>query len=287
MVGVEVGPTRVELDRHTGTMVGLSHGPSDLLVAGPRLSLWRAATQNDGMKVGPMSQVQGVRRRWDRWGLAALEPEFVASSTREGDGCFVFEGRHQYCGAEVDQVIDHRERYEIDASGWVTVDEWVSVPAAFPDLARVGVVLDLAPDLEHLTWFGPGPWETYPDRRLAPVGRWRSTVADQEVPYAVPQEHGGHVDPRWLTLTAGRGPGILVRFDGDPRRSFRASHSTDADLYAARTPNELVHRPEVTLHLDAAVRGLGTASCGPDTLEPHLVRPGSWRWRWSFRTVAR
>jgi beta-galactosidase len=283
-VNVSVGPTRLALDRHQGALVGLAHGDTDLLVSGPALSLWRAATQNDGMKVGPMSKVQGVRRRWTRWGLDHLDPEFVASSTREGDGCLVFEGRHQYSAAETGHLVDHRQRYSIRTTGWVTVDEWVTVPPVFDDLARVGVVLTLSPELDQLSWFGPGPWETYPDRRLAPVGRWRSTVADQEVPYAVPQEHGGHVATRWVRLAPRRGPGLLVRFDGDPRRSFRASHATDAGLYAATTPNELVRHDTVTLHLDAAVRGLGTGSCGPDTLEPYLVRPGAWSWRWSFRT---
>lgn len=284
IVTVEVGPTRLALDRHRGALAGLAHGDTELLVAGPGLALWRAATQNDGMKVGPMSKVQGVRRRWLRWGLDRLEPEFVASSTRERAGGLVFEARHQYSAAEHGHPIDHRQRYSIDDTGWITVDEWVTVPSVFDDLARVGVVLTLAPELEQLTWLGPGPWETYPDRRLAPVGRWRSTVVDQEVPYAVPQEHGGHVAPRWVRLAPPGGPGLLVRFDGDPRRSFRASHSTDAGLYAARTPNEVVRHDTITLHLDAAVRGVGTGSCGPDTLEHYLVRPGAWSWRWSFRT---
>ncbi len=58
-----------------------------------------------------------------------------------------------------------------------------------------------------------------------------------------------------------------------------------ADLTGATHHEELVRRPEAIVHLDAAHRGLGTASCGPDTLPQYLVRPGVHRWAWSIRTI--
>jgi beta-galactosidase len=33
---------------------------------------------------------------------------------------------------------------------------------------------------------------------------------------------------------------------------------------------------------DVAHRGLGTASCGPDTLPRYLVGPGTYEWSWSL-----
>ncbi len=45
---------------------------------------------------------------------------------------------------------------------------------------------------------------------------------------------------------------------------------------------DLPTRPETFVHVDAAHRGLGTASCGPDTLTRYLVRPGRHRWRWTL-----
>jgi beta-galactosidase len=44
-------------------------------------------------------------------------------------------------------------------------------------------------------------------------------------------------------------------------------------------------RPYVTVHLDAAHRGVGTASCGPDTLSAYRVGPGTHRWSWTLREV--
>ena len=64
---------------------------------------------------------------------------------------------------------------------------------------------------------------------------------------------------------------------------FGASHFTAADLTTAKHTNELEPRAEVLLSLDHAQRGLGTASCGPDTgVQYRLLEP-----RYSFDYVLR
>jgi beta-galactosidase len=57
---------------------------------------------------------------------------------------------------------------------------------------------------------------------------------------------------------------------------------TADDLDRATHHEELVPRATAVVHLDAAHRGLGTASCGPDTLPQYLVRPGTHRWAWAL-----
>ena len=144
------------------------------------------------------------------------------------------------------------------------------------DLPRIGVQMTLAPGLEQLTWYGRGPWENYSDRKAASmVGIYESTVADQYVPYIVPQEHGHKTDVRWLRLTNAAGRGLEVR--GEPTIEFSASHLTDQDFWSARHTSDVEPRPEVILNLDAAQRGLGTASCGPDTLEQYLLKERVYR----------
>jgi beta-galactosidase len=64
-----------------------------------------------------------------------------------------------------------------------------------------------------------------------------------------------------------------------------ASHHRAPDVAAATHAEELVPRPEVIVHIDAAHRGLGTASCGPDTTEPYLLGPGTYRWEWTLQAV--
>jgi beta-galactosidase len=105
------------------------------------------------------------------------------------------------------------------------------------------------------------------------VAHYRSTVTDQYVPYILPQEHGNKCDVRWLALHDGQGQG--VHFAAQSRLlEASASHYTAADLYAARHTTDLTPRPEVHVNLDYAQRGLGTASCGPDTLPQYRIKSG-------------
>ena len=61
------------------------------------------------------------------------------------------------------------------------------------------------------------------------------------------------------------------------------SHFSDDDLWRARDLTELVPRAETIVHVDAADRGLGTLSCGPDVLPQYRIAPGDSPWRWRLR----
>jgi beta-galactosidase len=170
------------------------------------------------------------------------------------------------------------------AGGAVRVEESVTIPDELTDLARVGTVLEMVSGVETLEWFGSGPHETYPDRKRGGlISRWRSTIADQYVPYIRPQENGGHAAVRWLELTGADGRGLRLAMDRPSQVS--ATHFRAADLAMATHDVELSARPETIVHLDAAHRGLGTASCGPDTLPEYLVGPGTYRWVWTIQPV--
>jgi beta-galactosidase len=170
------------------------------------------------------------------------------------------------------------------AGGAIRIDEVAEIPDTLPDLARVGTVLEVAAGLDKVEWFGRGPHETYPDRRRAGrVGRWRSTLDDLHVPYVRPQESGGRANVRWISLVDATGRGLRITLDMP--RQVSASRFRAEDLAAATHHGELVPRPAAVVHLDAAHRGLGTASCGPDTLPEYLVGPGTYRWAWLLEHV--
>ena len=136
--------------------------------------------------------------------------------------------------------------------------------------------MTLPPGFDKLTWFGRGPHETYCDRNTgAPIGRYSGKVRDQYVPYILPQENGNKTDTRWLVLENDAGSGLLV--SAMNVMEFSASHFTADDLYKAQHTFELAERDEVFLTLDLKQRGLGTGACGPDTLDPYRITPGTYR----------
>jgi beta-galactosidase len=243
----------------------------ELRAAPPRLSLWRAPTDND--------RILGLAALWRTWGVDRLS-RTLKEIRREADGVVV--------SAEVKTAsgiaVAHEQRFKALDGGAVLVRETVRIPDELADLARVGIEFETVAGLEQVEWFGRGPVETYPDRRRAgAVGRWRSTVTDLYVPYVRPQESGGRADVRWLELSDGRGRGL--RLELDVPRQVSATHFRAEDLATATHDVELVARAGATIHLDAAHRGLGTASCGPDTLPEYLVGPGTYEWFWTISAL--
>ena len=238
------------------------------------ISLWRAPTDND--------RIGGMAAAWTTAGLDRLERRLLGVDRRR-DGRVVVKSEHR-TGAG--QVIGHVQRISPLTGDGVRVEEEVTIPRGLTDLARVGTVLETVAGLEHLTWYGTGPHETYPDRKSSGlVGRWSDTVTDHIVPYVRPQETGGRADTRWLALDDGHGRGL--RIDLDERHQVSVSHYRAEDLATATHDVELVARPETIVHLDAAHRGVGTASCGPDTLPAYLVGPGTYRWSWTLMPFAK
>lgn len=282
-IDLQVGVHRFLLDRSAGNL-RVTHGDLELVTRGPALCLWRAPTDNDGVKQGWMSEFHGVRPRWLAWGLDRLEPGAVvvrARTLRDGRVRLVVERRY---AAASRARIEHRQTITVDGRGAARFDEEIRVPRAFDDLPRVGLRLVADPSLRALTWLGRGPHESYADRHVgARHGRFSMDVAETYVPYVVPQEHGSHFETRWLALSSESGPALWISAV-DPF-SFSASHFAAEDLTAARNTAELRERDEVHVHVDAALRGLGTASCGPDTLPAYRVPGGkhvfSW-WLWPF-----
>lgn len=241
-----------------------------LLAAAPRLALWRAPTDND--RIGRMAD------RWHEQGLDALT-RTVVSVAREGAGSRVV--ADVVTGAGV--VVRHTQEVVPLDGGGLLVTETAVVPDELTDLPRVGTVLEVVPGLDRVDWFGRGPWESYPDRAAAgAVGVHGADVDDWFTPYLRPQESGGRAAVRWFTLSDGGPRALAVHLDEPRQVSVTRYRATD--LAAATHHAALVPRAEAVVHLDAAHRGLGTASCGPDTLPQYLVGPGTYRWSYALTT---
>jgi beta-galactosidase len=286
--GHEVGWVQLPLDVPADRSTGARHrdaqggaGPAideaghlthPLLATSPMLALWRAPTDND--------RIGGMATRWDAWGLTSLAPSLVSVDRADGAVTVTWD-----VGTGSGAVVRHQQTFRAIPGGGLLVDESATIPAALTDLARVGTVVEAMPGLDTVTWFGRGPHETYPDRkRGGRVGGWRSTLAEQYVPYVRPQENGGHADVRWLELADHTGRGFRLTMD-EPRQ-VSATPFRAAELAAATHDVELTPGDRAVIHLDAAHRGLGTASCGPDTLDRYLVGPGPYHWSWSLEPLA-
>jgi beta-galactosidase len=241
-------------------------------------TVFRALTDNDAIQVGWMRDWSLRLAAWEAQGIDACRWEpGPLRRRRQGDAVLLASSGVLRPAGDGPPIKVGTRLVEDLPDGWNHLSVTIGVPAALDDVPRVGITAELPGSFEDLEWFGDGPHESYADRRASvTVGRWRSTVTDQYVPYAFPQEHGHHTGLRWLALRDGRRAGLLVVADG--HLGFAARHHGDAELYAATHAADLSSDAALThLYLDAAQRGLGTGSCGPDTLARYRVRPGRHR----------
>jgi beta-galactosidase len=274
------GRVHVDFDTDQGLLTGVMLDGERLLTTPPLLSCWRAPTDNDGLKLFP-DQERKPLGQWRSAGLEHLTRTIERVRTKDSNEGRTTTVRALYLTADPDVRIRQNTTYATSLSGAITITEDIRVPKQLVDLPRLGIAFEVPPALEQLGWFGRGPHETYPDRkRGAAIARYDSTVTDEYVPYIVPQEHGGHSDARWFALHDGH-RGIFI--GGSEPFHFSASHYTDDDLTTATHDVDLVSRPEVFVHVDLAHRGLGTLSCGPDTLAQYRVGPGRYRFTWTLR----
>ncbi len=255
---------RVSVDRRVGRVTGWRVDGDRLVDTGPEPTLWRAPTDNDA---------GAAQARWAEWGLDRVERAIDdVTATAGNDGTVAIEIR-DWLVAPASKKISHSQRIVVHTDGVLDIEDSFDVEAELDDLPRLGVTLALPPGFERLSWFGRGPHESYCDRWVgAPVGRWESTVDEQYVPYVRPQEHGNKTDLRWLACRREDGVGVLASAIG--LVEGKASHYRDATLTEARHTVDLVRDDVVHLALDVRQRGLGGASCGPDTLADYRVPTG-------------
>lgn len=238
-------------------------------VLAPVLSLWRAPTDND--------RIGHIATKWNRWGLRNLErSDCVVSQTSKR----VIITNIWLTSAGIE--LKHAQTITPVANGF-RVKESVTLPKSLVDVARVGTNFELRGELSDLTWFGSGPHETYPDRKIARIDRYISTVAEQYTPYVRPQENGGHHGVRWFELTNAIGKGLRIQLTKPLQVSVTPNRAID--LADATHDVEIKACGNTVVHIDTAHRGVGTAACGPDTLPQYLIKSGLHTWEWVVTTI--
>jgi beta-galactosidase len=256
-----------------GSLVRLAGRP----VAGPRLALFRAPTDNDEgtSGAGPSSAAL-----WRREGLDRLTTRLVAVS-RSGSGDALRTVTRVAAANSARSVTVETTwtsdgdaldlRVEIlPSAGWTTVWPRIGIHFAFPD--------GDAP-IDGAEWFGRGPLESYPDSmRAALVGEYAAGIGDLSVSYARPQETGHRSDLRTLTLTSA-GDAVL-RIEALPevngrRPGFTLSRHTPEEIAGAAHPHELPASRTSHLIIDAAQHGLGSRACGPDVWPDFALSPSA------------
>ncbi|MCK5853269.1 DUF4981 domain-containing protein, partial [bacterium] len=233
-------------------------------INGPMLNIYRAPVDND----------VHINKKWLEFKLNDLKREVLSLkiSSRENNSVIV-KSLIKYSG-KTNSYFEQEIIWHVLDDGDIIVINKITPHGAFPDLPRIGVRMFLPDKLNHVSWFGRGPYENYSDRKLsADISLYNNSVNNLFVPYAKPQANGNHEDTRWVCFTDNKKNGLMITASN--LFSFSALHYTDNELDSVRHPCELIKRNDIVLCLDYRQAGLGGASCGPYTLEKYRVKPQS------------
>lgn len=288
--------------------------PLTQLVAAARPQLFRALTENECIKarlntIGTPSESHyfhcGATLDWLHADLLHLQEKDGALFTGSG-------ATSEFAQKKLGSFCKHVTPFAApDGTPGVCLEVQFELTDVVSEYPRVGITLPVSAAFSQTSWYGYGPQECYSDRLDgAALGSYSLPTAHMGTDYIVPQENGNRCGVRHLTLRARDGRTLHIA--GDAPFNFSILRFTTEDLWQARHTCELTDTTLgamagiagtagkcgcdtasatasatalasdatggfYTLNLDSAMRGIGTASCGDDTLPQDRVYPGTYR----------
>jgi beta-galactosidase len=162
--------------------------------------------------------------------------------------------------------------YQFYDDGTVKIHNHLSPQGRLPEmLPRIGFTTQVANDFDHITWYGRGPEENYPDRKTGyQVGVWSKTVAEMYEPYLMPQDYGLRTDNRYVQLRDGDGHGVQIGMN--EHFNFNAYPFTTDNLTKSQFTYQLQPQKDCyTLNIDYATTGVGCTCVY--VLDEYRVKP--------------
>lgn len=259
-----------------GVLVSYAIDGKETLVQGPGLNVFRAFVDNDSW----------FQRDFWMSGLGTISTRLIRLSDGEGRVDAEFE-----CLGWKGTGFRHRIGFVALPDGGLRLENDIEPIGDLPPLPRIGLQLRTVGDLETFTWFGRGPHESYPDRKMAAdVGLYSGTVDEQWQEFVRWQENGNKEEVRWAALTGVDGRGLLFIAEGplsvgvsryDPRDVDDSRHENGERRMFSPMPR----LNETVVSLDYRHMGLGGASCGPRPLEKYILRAHPVQWSVVLRPV--
>lgn len=204
--------------RERNQLVSIKVGGEELLQGPMRFNFWRALTDNDrGTRAGS---------RLGCWRDAGDTPGIYNNTKWSIENYKILDGGKKVVvvsGATVCTQPECKGQvvYTITSKG-MEVDMQFFPNDALPEIPEVGLLFELPPDFENLTYLGAGPEENYIDRcNATQIGLYNTTVTDLYTDYLKPQECGNRTGVRYATLVGQKKVFSLV---AEPVMELNVSH---------------------------------------------------------------
>lgn len=244
-----------------GGIVSLCYDGTEYIPRTPKLSYWRALTDND----------RGAKLGYDcsQWMTAGLFQKLsdVIVQERKDELCIVFE----YI-LPVNPQTKSYVSYTVTGNGKIHVHALYKGAEGLPVLPAFGMDIKLKERYHNVKYYGYGPEENYIDRMEgARLGVYRGKAQENMSGYLFPQECGNHVGTRWVEVTDDEERGLRFEYDGVPFESSVLPFS-EYELEAATHLEELPIPHYTWVRILAAQMGVGgDDSWGAPVHEEYLL----------------
>ncbi|MCL4112533.1 UNVERIFIED_CONTAM: hypothetical protein GTU68_063930 [Idotea baltica] len=249
---------QVEFDVLTGTLDSWLVKGVEQLTSGLKDNFYRAPLDNDigvseANRVDPNSWIA----RWQTMGLDSLTPECIEFShfTQQNSVSVT---------ARIAHLVEGQVRlltcwqYQLYADGEVKLDVDVQAARGLPSLPRVGLTFALKNLPDGVSWFGRGPHENYPDRKMsAHVGLHQQSINQMHTPYIFPSDSGLRCDVREAKIGG---------FELKGNFHFSVSRFGQQQLQQAKHTCDLVEQEQLFVNIDGFHMGVG----GDDSWTPSV-----------------
>ncbi|MCQ2983101.1 MAG: DUF4981 domain-containing protein, partial [Treponemataceae bacterium] len=248
------------------------------------LQLFRCPTENDQQKTMMPVTNDWTDRIGKKWVQAALD-----TATVDADGTIVTGSKKiGTCTSAWTTSTTPDGRTIADLHTVISLESGSEQLTEYP---RIGFTTRIPATLAKARWYGKGEHESYSDRcDGSALGLYTKDLHDMEQTYVVPQENGNRYGVRYVELLDAAGVPAL-RIEADGAFEFSIHHHEVENLWKSAHINELNDTTKTSdtnkagyyiLNIDIAQRGVGTATCGPDTLEQYRIRPGVYQRTFRF-----
>ncbi|PMH00093.1 beta-galactosidase [Vibrio lentus] len=249
---------QVEFDVLTGTLDSWLVNGVEQLTSGLKDNFYRAPLDNDigvseANRVDPNSWIA----RWQAMGLDSLTPECIEFS-------HFIQQNSVSVTARIAHLVEGQVRlltcwqYQLYADGEVKLDVDVQAARGLPSLPRVGLTFASKNLPDGVSWFGRGPHENYPDRKMsAHVGLHQQSINQMHTPYIFPSDSGLRCDVREAKIG---------EFELKGNFHFSVSRFGQQQLQQAKHTCDLVEQEQLFVYIDGFHMGVG----GDDSWTPSV-----------------
>ncbi|OGU28319.1 MAG: hypothetical protein A2057_06760 [Ignavibacteria bacterium GWA2_35_9] len=245
---IHTGKTDFRINKTTGEFT--ISKDSGVITSGPELNVWRAPISNERVDWG-----RAESEDWYQTGLNRLILDSLDLQQTRESGNLNFYLKQFYRLPENEDYIINQFIYTFYANGALRINQKVDFVGYFHYewLPRVGMKFKIPKLFENVSWYGRGPFETYPDRKTgAKIGIHELSVDSFYVPYVQPEDYGNRTDVRWLKLL-GKDENYTISSNG----LFNFSITPYSEMERAVYPFQLKEDEMLNLNIDYKITGVG------------------------------